>query len=124
MKKNIKEVIFVYNADSGPMLAIKDYFHKIISPKTYECNLCALTYSSLRMKSEWKKTIEKTDIKTKFLHKNEFKKIYKLSVEFPAIFIRHNTSIKELISSKEINKCTSLKELIILLEKNLRNIIL
>lgn len=114
-----KELIFVYNADSGVMSAIKGYFHKVISPKTYDCNLCSLTYDMMGMKSEWKKTIEKTGMKTVFLHKDEFKNKYKMSVDLPAIFIRNNSSIKELISSKEINDITSLQKLIRILNRRL-----
>jgi len=43
--------IFVYNADSGPINGLKDYFHKIIKPETYECNLCAVTFGNFLVKS-------------------------------------------------------------------------
>ena len=35
-------LVFVYNADSGVFNALADAAHKIFSPRTYACNLCAL----------------------------------------------------------------------------------
>ena len=37
---------------------IKDGLHKVVSLSTYQCNLCALTYGTIRMKDEWKIYIE------------------------------------------------------------------
>jgi hypothetical protein len=48
------KLIFVYNADSGILNAIKDLIHKNVSPETYPCSLCAVTYDNLGMKREWK----------------------------------------------------------------------
>ncbi|WP_232221892.1 hypothetical protein [Methanococcoides burtonii] len=50
MSKNT--LIFVYNADSGLINEMKDYVHKIVSPSTYECNLCAITYGNTGIKNE------------------------------------------------------------------------
>ena len=107
-----KELLFVYNANSGMMNAINDYFHKVISPKTYECNLCTLTYDMLGMKSEWKKAIEKTRIKTTFLHKDELAERYSLSFELPVVLLKKGDKIVVLISAEQINKTKNLNNLI------------
>jgi len=117
-----KELIFVYNADSGSILAIKDYFHKIISPKTYDCNLCALTYDMLGMKSVWKETIEKTGMKTTFMHKDELKEKYSLSYDLPVILVKDEDNIKTILAAQEINRITILNELIMKLNKKLSEI--
>ena len=41
-----KFLLFVYNADSGFLNAIRDGIEKIADPEGYECRLCGLT-------SEW-----------------------------------------------------------------------
>jgi len=46
----MSKLIFVYNADSGLLNAMKDWAHKIVSPETYPCSLCALTYNNLGMR--------------------------------------------------------------------------
>ena len=43
-------LIFVYNANGGFFNGFSDYIHKLVSPKTYECSLCAITYDNLGMK--------------------------------------------------------------------------
>ena len=45
--------LFVYNADSGPLKALFDFGHKIVSPGTYPCSLCRLTYGPFGMRREW-----------------------------------------------------------------------
>ena len=48
------ELIFIYNAESGLFNAVSDYLHKVISPDTYACSLCQITYGNLGMKKKWK----------------------------------------------------------------------
>ena len=38
------ELLFVYNADTGLFNTVADAAHKILSPSTYSCNLCKVTY--------------------------------------------------------------------------------
>ena len=42
------KLIFVYNAGSGKLNALFDMAHKIVSPTTYECSLCALTHDAFQ----------------------------------------------------------------------------
>lgn len=67
-----RSLIFVYNADSGAMAALKDYVHKMVKPMTYECNLCAVTYGNLGLKNEWKRFIERIGMPVDFLHMDEY----------------------------------------------------
>jgi len=46
------KLIFVYNADSGLLKGIKDLIHKNVSPDTYPCSLCAVTYDNFDMRRE------------------------------------------------------------------------
>ena len=41
-----QNLVVVYNAKSGGLNAVLDYVHKMVSPKTYNCNLCKLTYDN------------------------------------------------------------------------------
>jgi hypothetical protein len=66
------DLILVYNADSSFFNIIKDVLHKIISPSTYQCNLCTLTYGTVRMKEKWKAFIDKLKILAEFLHRDDF----------------------------------------------------
>ena len=44
-----RSLILVYNADSGFFNALADSAHKLLSPSTYDCRLCALTYGAIQM---------------------------------------------------------------------------
>lgn len=72
MEESKTELILVYNADSSFFNIIKDALHKTVSPSTYQCSLCGLTYGTLRMKSEWKTFIDKLKIPSKFFHRARF----------------------------------------------------
>jgi hypothetical protein len=113
-------IIFVYNADSGPINGLKDYFHKIIKPETYECNLCAVTFGNFGMKNSWRKFINSLKNDVKFLHRDEFRKQFNLKdISFPAIFIKKGEEINLLISRDEMNNVKTVPELINLVKNKI-----
>lgn len=80
-------LLFVYNADSGAWNALMDAGHKLFSPATYACDLCAVTHSPLRMKPEWRRFLDELDLPVEFLHRDEFATDpRKISAELPAVF--------------------------------------
>lgn len=119
------ELILVYNADSGFFNIIKDSLHKTISPSTYQCNLCALTYGTVRMKDEWKAFIDKLKVPAEFLHRDEFLRKLKShphnikDAKFPAVFLDKGGKISLLVSHDEINRCKTLKGLMDLITRKL-----
>jgi hypothetical protein len=106
-----QQLIFVYNANSDMFSTISDFAHKILSPSTYDCKLCALTYGNFSEKKEWKDFIQTFPANTVFFHKDEFIKQYKKETALPVVFIKTNERILELISKHEIENCTSLEQL-------------
>jgi hypothetical protein len=76
MKHAEPTLIFVYNADSGVFNLAADIAHKIFSPQTYSCNLCAITHSTFRMKNEWRDYLATLKVPFEFLHADEFKAEY------------------------------------------------
>lgn len=106
------ELIFVYNANSGLFNSLTDIAHKIFSPQTYACNLCALTHSNFGMHSEWKQFIESLNGSNEFLHADELNRKYGIrEVALPAVFIKENGDVKEWITTKEINLCKTINDL-------------
>ena len=117
------ELIFVYNADSGLLNSIKDYVHKLVSPGTYPCNLCAVTYGNTGMKKDWKDFISDLEIPTVFIHKNAFLEKYSVrKAEFPAVFVRKGEEMRLLINAQEIDSCKNLFELKKLVEKKVKRV--
>jgi hypothetical protein len=115
-----EQLIFVYNANSDLFSTVTDFAHKILSPSTYQCHLCALTYGNFSKKQEWNLFIESLSIETVFLHKNEFEKLYKTEAALPAIFVLTDGAIKEIITKHEIENCQSLEELKKLVSEKLK----
>jgi len=119
-KNETKTLLFVYNADTGLFSVVTDYAHKIISPKTYPCNLCALTYGNMGMNNKWKEFIATIKVPIAFLHRDEFVKQYDLKdTQLPAAFFTQGESIKMLITHDELNACTSVEGLIDLVTKKI-----
>jgi len=106
-----EELLFVYNANSDLFSTVTDFAHKILSPRTYQGQLFALTYANFFIKEEWKSFIESLSIKTFFLHKDEFEKQHKRQTTLPAVFVSANGAIQKLITKTEIESCRSLEEL-------------
>lgn len=112
-ENGMKRIIFVYNADSGLVSGIKDFFHKILKPSTYECHLCFVSYDNFGMRKSWKDYIESLPFPTEFLHRDEFAlKHPEVKAVLPAAFWENNGRISPLIDADEMNAVNNLKELI------------
>jgi hypothetical protein len=106
-------LVFVYNADSGLFNLAFDVAHKIFSPQTYNCNLCAVTHGMLGIKEEWRLYLETLDASVEFLHADEFKARYitEVTEKFPAVFKREDGKLKLAINSDLINACRNIGDL-------------
>ncbi|MBC8519087.1 MAG: GTPase [Gammaproteobacteria bacterium] len=105
------QVIFVYNADSGKLNTIFDTAHKIVSPSTYQCSLCSLTYGAFSEKGEWAKFRESSNANLEFLHKDEFEKRFTEQYEYPVV-LDTTDGMKVLFSKDQLDKFESVEELI------------
>lgn len=105
-------LVFVYNAESGVFNTLADAAHKIFSPQTYACNLCALTHTAIGMRGEWKRFLEGLDSPPEFLHADELKARYGVEgVPLPAVFKRDGEKLEMLVGADSINACRTLDDL-------------
>ncbi len=114
MKENAENVtlVFVYNADSGVFNLLSDVAHKIFSPQTYNCNLCAVTHGNFGVKNEWREYLKTLPVLFVFLHADEFKAEYKIeNAKLPAVFSLKDGDTKEFIDAETINNCRNIDEL-------------
>lgn len=118
-----EKLIFVYNANSGKANALFDVYHKIASPKTYQCNLCKLTHGVFTERKIWSRFKKNLDVDMQFLHADEFKKEYKskfgYKFNFPIVLIKENADLQIFISDKELNELKTLGELMQLVKERL-----
>ena len=117
------KLIFVFNASTGKVQALWDTLHKIVSPKSYSCNLCTLTYGIFSEKKRWKDFRKHSKTDMIFLHRDAFQKQYKSKwlqkFEFPTILSIKDNSLEIFISSEELNELKNPESLIELITERL-----
>lgn len=107
-----EKLIFVYNADSGLLNFVRDAAHKLFSPATYPCNLCALTYTPTGL-PRWRRFVKTLPWPVEFLHKDELAEQYrKTDVSLPAAFVWNGDDLQPWINVEEMNGFESLDDLI------------
>ncbi len=115
---NTSTLIFVYNANSGIFNAVWDSLHKTFSPKTYDCNLCAITYTSFSMKKKWRDFIIKLKIPVLFLHRDELEKTHGITdLQLPVLLTTRGTQLDVLLSAERINSIEHIEDLIELVKQ-------
>lgn len=113
-----QKLIFVYNADSGLGNLILDGAHKILSPSTYDCKLCEITFGAFTENAIWKKFRTSFHNEMEFLHRDEFKKAYASKFghkfTFPIVLLASDRGLEVLIKTAEMNNLNSTEDLIAL----------
>jgi len=113
-------IVFVYNADGGIFNTVSDIAHKIFSPETYSCNLCAITYGNFGIRSEWKEYLESLEADLEFLHRDELSEKYRITdITLPAVLLKKADTFEEWISADEIKRCRSVDELKLIISERL-----
>lgn len=113
-------LIFVYNADTGPWNALIDSVHKIVSPDTYACDLCAITYGPLSMDREWRAWLKTLASPARFFHRDDFKAVWPdVNVKLPAILIENKGSVEVLVAAEDFSASMTVSELIAFIEARL-----
>lgn len=106
-------LLFIYNAKSGTLNTLFDVGHKIFSPSTYQCNLCALTFDTFSENKQWKQFREQSNINMEFYHIDEFEENFPNAThEYPVVLKQDDNGLENFISKNELNSLTSLNELI------------
>jgi len=97
------QLLFVYNAEAGAVNGLLDTLHKTLSPGTYSCSLCRITYGALSMRSEWKQFLQNLGLPTRFLHRKEFFREFPhlRNQPLPAAFLQNAAGAWQLLLSKE-----------------------
>ena len=114
------KLIFVYNAKSGPFNTILDIAHKLLSPKSYSCNLCALTHSTFSEQDIWKKFKSEVNIPMMFFHSDDFEAKYgETKFIYPIILSEHHYGLKIFMSADDINTIETLEDLIEIIKQEL-----
>lgn len=115
------DLIIVYNADGGAFAMLADALHKVVSPATYPCSLCAVTYGPVAMRGQWRTFLDRLPNAKRFYHRDDFAADFPgVEVSLPAILIRRPGEAPEvLVSAAELDATPDLSKLIQLVESRL-----
>tara|TARA_R110002051_G_scaffold3131_6_gene16862 strand:+ start:13619 stop:13996 length:378 start_codon:yes stop_codon:yes gene_type:complete len=114
-----KKILFIYNANSDTGSKMLDFAHKIVSPATYNCKLCSLTFGNFKENKQWKdfrESLQAKGYELEFYHKDEFQKSYKSKFghkyTYPIILEETAHDLEVLVSAKKLNAMETVEELI------------
>lgn len=115
------DLIFIYNAKSGLVNGALDYVHKMVSPNTYSCSLCGLTYGALGMKKEWAEFVQSLPVKVSFTYPDEMAILPdgRPLPELPVGLLVSDNRTDVLLSASDMNACASLSDLMELISVRL-----
>jgi hypothetical protein len=116
------ELVFVYNANAGLVAGMMDSVHKLVSPATYSCDLCAITYGLTSMDKTWRIWLRALTLPTRFYHRPDFKADWpEVTAPLPAIFVHRGNTLDTLVSASEFKAVESVNALIALLEQKMKD---
>jgi hypothetical protein len=98
------KLVFVYNAKAGLLAGMMDSVHKAVSPSTYACSLCAITYGSFTMDKDWRAYLKTLPLETVFYHRPDFRDAYPDAVDMtlPAILLDRDGVLTTLMSAQAL----------------------
>jgi hypothetical protein len=112
----VDRLIFIYNADGGIAQGILDSIHKTLSPSTYPCSLCAITYGAFAMDRRWRDWLKALPVPSDFYHKDDSP--YR-EVALPIVLADRGGRVEMLVSAQELDTLADVDSLIAMLEARL-----
>lgn len=105
-------LLFIYAADSGLFNTVADIAHKIFSPQTYQCQLCALTHGHFTVRKEWQQFIESLPVPCLFMHRDQAAEIPDVAVDqLPAVYRRQQGHWQLCLGRDAVTRCRNLHQL-------------
>jgi hypothetical protein len=118
-----RRLVFAYAADSGLLNTAIDMAHKVLSPETYPCQLCALTYGPLGMRRRWAAFVKRLPYPAVFLHRNELVRGYPgTEAPLPALFVEEDGRLATVVDGDAVRGCRDLDALMTLVEAQVRGL--
>jgi len=109
-------LIFIYNAKGGIAQGIMDSVHKTLSPSTYPCSLCAITYGAFTMDRRWRAWLKALPTPSVFHHEDDspFR-----DIALPVVLVDRRGQVEILVSAERLNALDSVDALIAEIEARL-----
>lgn len=115
------QLIFVYNARPGVLHGMIDSFHKALSPSTYPCGLCALTYGHFAMRSEWKAWLAALPVPHAFIYRAAFREAWPSAATWalPLVALETDGHLEPVLQAADFDRMNALADLIGALDERL-----
>ncbi|MDX2359769.1 MAG: GTPase [Crocinitomicaceae bacterium] len=115
------ELIFVYNAHTDPVSATVDYLHKVFSPKTYKCELCALTHHNLGQRSAWTQFKKESGAEMQFMYIKGFEKKFGGNYTYPVVLEIKSDGLHQALNKNELADLNNVEGLIVAIKNYIHN---
>ena len=107
------KLLFIYNANSGPLNALFDVGHKLLSPSNYPCSLCALTYGTFSENRIWKTFRKESHLHMNFYHRDEFEaKFPNVKLLYPTVLKLEGHQLTTVLTNAVLNEISDVETLI------------
>jgi hypothetical protein len=116
-----RRLVIVYNAEAGLAAGVMDSLHKLVSPGTYPCQLCAVTYGLATMKREWRTFLDGLGMELLFHHRPDFRAAFPQAADWPLPLIAVETGgvLRPLVGAAELTQAVDLWALMTMVQARL-----
>lgn len=112
-------LLFVYNADGGLFNTLSDIGHKLFSPATYPCRLCAITHGYLKERAGWRTFVDSLGVPCVFLHRDQFRRRFPgVDVRLPAVFRLVGGQPRPCLDAADLDACADMDGLTALVRRS------
>lgn len=114
-------LVLVYNAEEGLLAGVMDSVHKLVSPSTYPCQLCAVTYGLTSMKREWRAFLDGLGMDVLFHHRPDFRRAFPAAADWPLplVAIELDGKLAPLVTADDFAQIPDLPTLIRVMRERL-----
>ncbi len=114
-------LILVYNADAGIVAGLFDLAHKLVSPATYPCSLCGVTYGTFGMNRQWRDYLTALPLPVAFFHRPDFHAAFPTFVHarLPLLAREDDGALTILLDAQALVSLTTVDALIVALAERI-----
>ena len=114
-------LVLVYNADAGVAAGLRDLVHKIVSPATYPCSLCGVSYGVFGMDRRWREYLAALPLPVAVFHRPDFHAAYPALAAEPLPLIARDGGggVTVLLGAAALQRLTTIDALIAALDRRL-----
>lgn len=117
-------LVLVYNAEAGIAAGLMDSIHKLVSPATYPCSLCAVTYGPVAMHGRWRDFLRTLPYRAEFYHRPDFRAAFPAAADtpLPLVGLARGGDLEVLLPARELDDLSELDALMAALSRRLRDL--